>query len=76
MEIGIPLDQLHRLAAIRHLQNGSALHQFSQHAAQRITNERVIIDQQNFHPDGLRRRCSKQHLHSITSFVCWRAVDK
>src|SRR5215831_18924665 len=69
------LDQPHRLAEIRRLQNNSALYQLSQQAAQRITNELVIIDQQNFHADGLYRRCSKQLLHLITSFVRGRALD-
>src|SRR5262245_42160244 len=68
MEIGMLLDQLHRLAAVRRLQNDGVLHPFSQHTAQRITNERVIIDQQNFH--AAQGKCGEHwlcKLHGQTS---------
>jgi hypothetical protein len=61
MEIGMLLDQPQRLVAVRRLQNDGVFHQFSQHAAQRITNERVIIDHQNFHADGLVRLSGRIH---------------
>ena len=44
LEVGMLLDELHRLAAIRSFQNGSIALPFPENALQRLANQHMIIN--------------------------------
>jgi len=52
VEVGMVLDDPHRLAAIGRLEHRRVAPQLLEDAAQRVTNQGVIVDDENFHPNA------------------------
>jgi hypothetical protein len=69
MQIGMCLDQAHRLSGIRRLQHRRLRCQFLENAAQRVADQRMVVDEKNLHARHISGRSRWRILQTLIECI-------